>query len=184
MCDSTSNFYSENLCSATGITAIFSCPGRFEKLADRPCSGMTGRSLEYILEKILFNGKRLNRSLVGINNAWSKVEFFAKTNRSEADDFEILNSSNIDRLKNELKNTKIAIAFGDKALLALNAVKNVGRSDLHIVNAIHLSPRRINTCIKKDVFGNVLKKGAKGNFKKRLSVVANDIKRASGGLFV
>ena len=95
----STNNYSENILNDTCITAVFSCPGRYEERANRPCEGMTGKSLDYILKRIRFGGTCLNRSLIGINNAWNKVEYIAKTKRSEASDEEILEQSNIDRLK-------------------------------------------------------------------------------------
>lgn len=181
--DLATNCYSENLLNDTCITAVFSCPGRYEKRANKPCQGKTGKCLDYILRKLHYGEMRLNRSIIGINNAWSGIEYIAKTERSEASDEEILMQSNIDRLNEELRYTKVAIAFGDKAFLALDTIRKKYRRNLIIIKAIHLSPRRVNTCIKKDVFGTPLVKGAKGNLKKRLSVVVDEIKKASGGLF-
>ncbi len=179
----STNCYSENILNDTSITAVFSCPGRCEERANRPCKGMTGKSLDYILKKIHFGGISLNRSLIGINNAWDKIEYTAKTKRSEASDEEILENSNIERLNYELRYTNVAIAFGDKAFLALDYIKKNYRRNLIVVKVIHLSPRKVNTSIKKDMFGNDLVKGAKGNLKKRLCVVAENIKNASGGVF-
>ena len=179
----TTNCYSENLLNDICITAVFSCPGRYEERANKPCQGKTGKCLDYILRSLHYGGMGLNRSMIGVNNAWSEIEYIAKTGRSEASDEEILMQSNIDRLNEELRYTKVAIAFGDKAFLALDTIRKKYRRNLIIIKAIHLSPRRVNTCIKKDVFGAPLVKGAKGNLKKRLSVVVDEIKKASGGLF-
>lgn len=181
--DLSTNCYSENLLNDTCVTAIFSCPGRYEERANKPCQGKTGKCLDYILRDLHYGGRVLNRSIIGINNAWSEVEYKAKTKRSEGSDEDILKPSNIERLKEELRYTNVAVAFGDKAFLALDTIREKYRRNLIIIKTIHLSPRRVNTCIKKDVFGTSLVKGAKGNLKKRLSVVAEEIKKASGGLF-
>lgn len=174
--------YFENLNSPTAITAVFSCPGRHEEKRGRPCSGKTGKALEFILRLLHFQGHCLKRSLIGITNAWDKIEYKHKTKRSEASDEEILALENIKRLNRDLINTLYAIAFGQKALSALKRVKELHRPDLVIIESIHLSPRNINFRIKADIFNNELKKGEKGNTEKRLAVIANDIKEASNNL--
>lgn len=174
----------ENLKSQTSITAVFSCPGSREEKWKRPCSGLTGRALEFILSLLFFNGLRLGRSQIGITNAWNKVEYQKKTKRSEASDSEILSSENIKRLLYELTFTDIAIAFGSKALLALTYIKEHYKPELIIIESTHLSPRNINFNVKTDLSGNVLIAGQKGNTKKRWEHVAYKIKKASMGLFL
>ena len=82
-----------------------------------------------------------------------------------------------------IANYSYAIAFGQKALLALELVKKTYRPDLIIIKSIHLSPRNINFMIKTDIDGNELKKGEKGNTEKRLAVITTEIKNNSGNLF-
>lgn len=175
--------YFENLNSSTAITAVFSCPGRFEEKKGLPCAGKTGKALDFILKHLHFQGFRLKRSLIGITNAWDKIEYKRKTERSEASNEEIVDSNNIARLNRDLLTTKYAIAFGQKALLALELVKKTYRPDLIIIKSIHLSPRNINFMIKTDINGNELKKGEKGNTEKRLAVITTEIKNNSGNLF-
>ena len=84
--------YFENLNSPTAITVVFSCPGQHEEKKKRPCSGKTGKALEFILRLLHFQGHSLKRSLIGITNAWDKIEYKRKTKRSEASDEEILST--------------------------------------------------------------------------------------------
>lgn len=179
----STNVYSENLLNKTSICAVFSCPGRLEEKAKQPCSGVTGKALKYILDNIQFNGDRLNRSLIGINNAWDKVEYLAKTKRSEANDDEILTPSNIDRLKHELRYTSVVIAFGNKAACAIKEIKEKYRRNLIVIETYHLSSRCINSKINKDIDEKPLIKGKKGNMKKRWGVVAKEIVKKSNGIF-
>ena len=177
------SIHCENLKSQTSITAVFSCPDSQEEKRKRPCSGLTGKALEFILSLLSFNGLSLSRSLIGITNAWDKVEYQKKTKRSEASDSEILSPENIKRLLYELTFTDIAIAFGAKALLALTYIKQHYKPELIIIESTHLSPRNINFNVKTDFSGNVLIAGQKGNTKKRWEYIAYKIKKTSSGLF-
>ena len=102
------------------VCFVFSCPGRAELIAGKPCQGATGDNLNILLkllnEKLpdLFTSQ--NKEDYDIINATNVVHFYALDGRSEGTIAEIKNSSSKikDYIRNN-KNFKFAIICGEKA---------------------------------------------------------------------
>ena len=164
------------------ITLVFSCPGQAEKIKGEPAAGQTGKNLNELL-KLLNIGKLSSYSLlrddITITNATKKVEYYSKTQRSEASLEEVLKKSTINRLYKEIKQTNnVIICFGNNAKIAVDEVINKYSKDfvgIKRANVVHLSMKSINFSIKEDINNNKIIKGQKGNTKKRLQVIANHI---------
>ncbi|VYU47348.1 Uracil DNA glycosylase superfamily protein [Clostridium tertium] len=162
------------------ITLVFSCPGRIEERKGEPAAGQTGSKLEKLLDIL---NKSISYSFVrddvSITNSTKKVEYYAKTKRSEASKEEIIKKSNIQRLYNEVKGTEnLIICFGNNAKIAIEEMlKQYGTEfkEVKVVNVIHLSMKSLNFTIKIDKNNKKIIKGRKGNTIKRLEVIAKDI---------
>ncbi len=164
----------------TKIAIIFSAPGKKEEDAKKPAAGQTGINLENLLE-ILANKNEIfsdiKKDNLRITNAWDKVEYMEKTERTEADFNEILQKDNLDRLAKEIKDIKkIIFCSGERAEIAILALKYAEKIDknIKIIKIMHLGLQGLNQ-IKCDENGKVIKAGETGNTEKRLKVVANDI---------
>lgn len=163
------------------ITFVFSCPGRIEEEAKAPVSGITGKNLDLLLEKLNEELKEIGcfkRENINITNATDKVEFKARTNRTEATVQEVLDKENLNRLYKEIKDTtKLIVCSGKNANLAVDKIfethKDINAKKISIG---HIGMQSINSTIKKDINGETLEKGNKGNTEKRLQVIALDIK--------
>jgi len=145
-----------------------------EEDLSKPVACQTGINLNILLKllhgmnKSIF--KYINRYDYRITNTWDKVEYQAKTGRTEATLKNIKESQNLERLERELKDKKILILFGENAkkikiLLNFNGI---------IIESRHLSFQSLNK-IDKDIDGIILKAKQKGNTEKRLVVIANSI---------
>lgn len=153
-----------------------------KKIKGEPAAGQTGKNLNQLL-KVLSTGKLSSYSLlrddITITNATKKVEYYSKTKRSEALVAEVLNKNNINRLYKEIKQTNnVIICFGNNAKIAVDEVIKKYPNDfvgIKRVNTIHLSMKSINFLIKEDTNNNKIIKGQKGNTKKRLQLIANNI---------
>ena len=165
MCDSA--HFEEG--DATDVAFVFSCPGRKEEEAQRPASGGTGVNLCDLLRILVekhrdtvakITGLRaFRRGYVRITNAWAGVEYAGKNpekpNRTEADDDEILDSSNLDRLQRDLSGIEHAIiCCGDKASLAVGALRErqeISRT-VGVFSIPHLGNRVLNSKYRNDMF--------------------------------
>jgi len=156
------------------VAFLFSCPGQEEEKNNKPVSGKTGNNLDILLKYLIIQGKNYfpykNRYNYRITNAWNKVEYKNKTNRTEATITEIMQEKNLTRIQSELKNMKILILFGKKAQKIINFINFNGIA----IKSKHLSMQGI-AHIKTDIHGTILKKRAKGNTEKRIEVIASDI---------
>lgn len=112
----------------TGL--VYSCPGREERDAGRPCAGKTGINLEeglgYLteLEPQIFHSR--DRYDYFIANAWPQVEFEDKlgryegaTGRSEAKLSEVQAPENIQRLFDQIAHLEYVVACGRRAQRAV-----------------------------------------------------------------
>lgn len=84
----------------------------------RPASGTTGKNLDLLLAKLgpLIGIPDLVRSDVTVTNAYTGVEYKAKTRRSEASFAEVRQDDNISRLNAELARVSDLVIFcGDRA---------------------------------------------------------------------
>lgn len=95
------------------VAVVFSCPGRHEELAGFPAAHLTGRNLDLLLSLLARELKRddLTRGNITITNAWSRVEYRAKTGRSEATVQEVEGAENVKRLQRELEEVSDFIIF-------------------------------------------------------------------------
>lgn len=174
---------------------VFSCPGREEEKAGYPAAKMTGINLAklfVVLNEMKMKDYHFARERVTITNAWAKVEYDAKTCRSEATNEEVLSPDNLRRLGGELKAvTELIVGCGQKARLAIQAL--AAAKQLHdgvrIVFINHLGMKSINQ-IARDINGEPIVAVAKhpdrftlaakeiggANTRKRLEVVAAQIK--------
>jgi hypothetical protein len=103
------------------VAVVFSCPGRREELAGYPAARHTGRNLELLLSLLAreLNRDDLSRGNITISNAWPRVEYRAKTGRSEATLKEVESADNVKRLQHELEEvTDFVIFCGARAKAA------------------------------------------------------------------
>ena len=141
--------------SETDIAFVLSCPGRHEEAAEYPAAGSTGKNLERLL-KIL--GPRLGfpdliRAHVTIANAWCRIEYKQKTQRSEASKEEVMLDTNIDRLADELQHVKMLIVFcGRNAQLTSQKLRLLNRlsESVQMASICHLGFQGLNK-IKCDI---------------------------------
>lgn len=164
------------------IIFVFSCPGKYEEKSKEPASGQTGKNLNMLLEildKELIGVTSFKRNDINITNSTTNVEFKARTNRTEATINEVLEEKNLNRLYNEIKNIKkLIICAGKNANLAVDKILEK-KSDI-IADKVcieHIGMQSINSKIKKDIKGTEIRRGEIGNTKKRLEVIALDIKK-------
>lgn len=135
--------------SADTYAFVFSCPGQLEEKAKHPAAGKTGRNFEALLLLLSphLGVETLTRDSVTITNAWPNIEYEGTTNRSEADDTEILEDANIDRLAIELGCvTKMIVFCGDKAAVALKGLeeKKLLAPSIQVAFVEHLGTRGLN----------------------------------------
>ena len=95
------------------VAIVLSCPGSREELNRRPASGTTGRNLELLLAKLGpgIGIANLVRDDVTVTNAFTGIEYKARTGRSEASFEEILQGENISRLNSELADIADLVIF-------------------------------------------------------------------------
>ena len=111
------NFVHYEAGSEDKIAFVFSCPGRREEEANPPgpAKGQTGENLKCLLRcmRNRHGIKGFRRGLITITNAWEKVEYCGKTERSEPPDAHVKGEKNIARLTQELQNiTDLIICCG------------------------------------------------------------------------
>ena len=163
------------------ITLVFSCPGQEEEKQGEPAAGQTGKNLDMLL-KLLNNSLNyigsFTRKDITITNSTTKVEYKALTGRSEATPAEVLNEENIQRLYDEIKNTKkLIICFGDNAKLGVNKVLDkYGDINAEPIYVKHIGMQGINSTISIDINGNKIMPKNPNNTKKRLEVIGMKIK--------
>ena len=158
----------------SNVVFLFSCPGQMEEDLKKPVACQTGINLNMLLKILNEQNKDIfpytNRYDYRITNTWDKVEYQAKTGRTEATLKDIKESQNLERLEQELKDKKTLILFGKNA----KNIKNLLNFNGIIIESRHLSFQSINQ-INKDIHGTVLQKKQEGNTEKRLVVIANSI---------
>jgi hypothetical protein len=159
---------------------VFSCPGQCEEKECRPVAKTTGRNLETLLN--ILNDKldtaEFTRAKITITNSWSRVEYPAKTGRTEAKKDEILKEKNLTRLLTELRPVKkLIVCSGNNAGFAVRTLLERKLIDKKIKNVFipHLGTRGINLKIKEDADGNAIKAGDENATYKRLERIAGEI---------
>lgn len=191
MCDTKRNSHFCEGKVENALAFVFSCPGQKEKVNNMPVSGTTGKNLNILIgilkEKNIYNLSKLFFSdciySYRITNASKEIHYKKLDNKTEPTCFEILDSSNICRLIEELDNIECIIAFGEKANCAISHLNN------HLDNQIktisiknHLGTRGLLK-IDVDIHGkniesaNGNKAKQKENTVRRLNVIANEIVR-------
>lgn len=105
---------------------VYSCPGREEREATRPCAGKTGDNLEEGLEYLMdlapdIFGSRERYDYL-ITNAWPQIEFVDQlgvyegaTGRSEAKLSEVHTPENLQRLFDQIAHLEYIVACGVRA---------------------------------------------------------------------
>lgn len=185
-------YYSEG--KTDKITFVFSCPGKKEEKVKKPVAGQTGENLEKLLneleeeflKKILdentfvkwkeFNEKD-KRYFFKITNTTKIPLYYARDKKTEEKNKEKI-GENLKRLALELENTKWIICFGKNAEYAIEEKllkENRLNKNVKILKALHLTMKNLNFQILKDIRGNELIKGKKGNTDKRIQVVAQKL---------
>lgn len=149
MIEHTDTTWRQNL--GKDIVLVFSCPGKKEMECGRPISGPTGTNFAYIWSKLKYHDQTLSSQDVSITNAWPNIEYNNLTGRSEAENNEILNTENLERLKEEIGSARIVFVFGEKAKLAISAINTDNR--FVVIEATHPSPRNVNTHINTNADG-------------------------------
>ena len=172
----------DQLVADSQVCLIFSCPGREELIANKVCSGTTGKTLNSLLcilnkqYKEIFNDT--DKSKYSIANASNIVHFEALGNKSEGNKNEITNEKNINRIKDFLGNIKAlkyVILFGDTAHYLTNTVEEIN-PNCTVIKSKHLSMRRLNSAINEDLTGkNIEDLPEEERTHARLAVVANEI---------
>lgn len=129
---------------------LLSAPGKFEAKAGRPAAGETGKTLQSVIEKLhakdpkAFPSSRLDDYTIA--NADETIHYQAKTGRTEATKKEIIESNNMERINNILKDNSTVIAFGNNALHAVKNSNFNGKS----LTAPHPSMQSLNRLYKSD----------------------------------
>ena len=158
--------------SKNDIAVVLSCPGQDEESADPPgpAMGQTGKNLEKILEILTSKYGHLGftRDEICITNAWDQVEYPDKTNRSEAKIAQILSNNNLDRLASEVSCIdKIIICCGVNATASVLALSYAGKLNqkTKVLFFDHIGNQSLNSSIKYDLDGNVIKTYSKAKDK-------------------
>lgn len=123
---------------------VLSAPGRAEWIAQRPAAGQTGITLTSALSEFHRAEPGIFPSLClddyTLVNAWGRVEYKARTGRTEATKAEILGAANICRVAQYLRHMDAIVALGDKAQLAVDKAWPAGT----IFTGGHPSLQRLN----------------------------------------
>ncbi len=163
------------------IALVFSCPGKNEESANKPVAGKTGNNLNQVLSRLnqqfplIFQST--DRYDYRITNATTTPLYKERDGRTEGTKNEISDPQNLKRLYDEIRAYEYVLSFGDKARYAVNlCLQGKQTPPVHIHCPYHLSPKRLNFCIKEDKNGAPLKSKAVGNLACRLDVVFDKIK--------
>lgn len=135
------------------VAVVLSCPGSREEESIRPASGTTGKNLDLLLAKLgpLVGIPNLARCDVTVTNAFTRVEYKARTGRSEASVAEVRQEENISRLNAELADISDLVIFcGDRAGVVAERVTL--RAGARSVRITHLGMQGINQ-ITHDIDG-------------------------------
>ena len=158
--------------SKNEIAVVLSCPGQDEEVANPPgpAKGQTGKNLENVLEILIskYGHQGFTRDEICITNAWDKVEYPDKTNRSEAKIAEILTSNKLDRLASELSCIdKIIICCGVNATASVLALSYAGKLNpkTRVLFLDHLGNQSLNSSIKYKLDGSEIKTYSKAKDK-------------------
>lgn len=132
------------------IVFIFACPGRREEKHNVVCYGATGTNLEKLLN-ILNNVDpknflSTNRYDYTIINACTTVYPNSDNpEKTEPDNAEIDEDSNLERIHEKLKGKEHVICFGASAKHAIDSVKNKFNDiNIEVIESDHLSPSNLN----------------------------------------
>lgn len=185
-------YYSEG--KTNKITLVFSCPGKIEEDKKKPVAGQTGnnldnllnsledRFLKEVLDKTIFSKwKEFNeehkRYFFRITNTTEKPLYYARDKKTEEKHKSEIDL-NLERLKSQVENAEWIICFGKNAEYAIEEKllkENRLNKNVKILKCLHLTMKNLNFQILKDIKGNELIKGSKGNTDKRIQVVAQEL---------
>jgi hypothetical protein len=135
-------------CAGATTGFVFICPGRFEAARGYPCAAGTGANLGRVLielhqrQPVLFRSP--SREMYVITNSWSSVEHPALTGRSVPTESEVLEASNLERLRAEIQALDTVLACGAQAQAALRALSSSGSIQARVAFGRHLSQRAVN----------------------------------------
>lgn len=135
------------------VAIVLSCPGSREERNNRPASGTTGKNLELLLSKLgpLIRVANLPRIDVTVTNAFTGIEYKARTGRTEASFEEVLQGANINRLNSELADISDLVIFcGARANAVAECISL--RAGTKSVCILHLGMQGINQ-IAHDING-------------------------------
>ena len=131
------------------IGAIFQCPGHWECLVGAPAAGITGSNLCKVFKCLremtkndeLPDGIRKShfyKCRIMITNATDKVH--TSSDKKSEIKGEIKAPDNLDRLRNEIADTRLVFCFGD---LASQAYDEIGphKDGQIVIKTYHLSPK-------------------------------------------
>ena len=168
----------------SSVAFMFACPGQKEQEAGRVVAGNTGKNLDRLLSSLShsFNIKirnlfpSANRYDYLITNASDIIHYPALDGKSLPLKTEYMKEENIERLCEELKETKFVVAFGTQAKEVSAAVaeaykrNKIDRHPIFITSLPHLSFLSLNQ-ISHDVNGERIMKGDREGTEKRIEVV-------------
>ena len=132
---------------------VFSCPGQTEMRLGTVCAGTTGVNLSMVLEYCYEKRPDIfpspSKSDYLITNASDIVHYMEATKDTEADDDEILDKDNLNRLRSELSNKSTIICMGERAATAVRNARIGGRV---VYFDHHLSNQKLNRTYSNDMF--------------------------------
>jgi hypothetical protein len=135
-------------CPGASAGFVFICPGRFEANRGYPCAAGTGANLARVLLELHARAPMLfgspSRNEYVITNSWESVEYPALTGRSVPTESEVLEPSNLERLRREIGQLRIIVACGAQARAAVDALHRRGDLTASVAFARHLSQRSVN----------------------------------------
>jgi len=140
----TTPFYRQGDDASIKTVILLSAPGRIEAKLGRPAAGETGKTLQYMIERlhkkdpITFPSNKLDDYT--IMNAVEKVHYKSKTGRTEGLVSEVIDSKNINRINEILKEYDNVVALGDKAQIAVKNSKFEGK----VLSSDHPSMQSLN----------------------------------------
>lgn len=138
------------------IVFIFACPGRREEKHNVVCYGATGTNLEKLLNILNSidpkNFSSTNRYDYTIINACTTVYPNSDNpEKTEPDNVEIDDESNLKRIHERLKDKEYAICFGNSAIHAIDSVNSKYKDiTIEVIESDHLSPSNLNRHYKSD----------------------------------
>lgn len=167
--------YFNHGCENIKIAFMFSCPGQKEETNNRPVTGVTGENLDILLGMLNQKNPTLfpyaDRYHYRITNAWSQIEYKAKSGRTEAKLSEIKNPLNIQRIREDIQGMDYVIFFG-KSAQAANKYLNL--DGVKVIFSRHTSFQSLNRMKLRNKYDSK-KDGRFSDTQRRLIILSNEI---------